>query len=305
MPIPASPLSRANLSRTLERGLRTVVFQAYENRVHEWEQIYNRLGSEKAAETDVTFAGLGLLGLKAEGQSADLDSGTESYPRVYTHLTYALRYMITREAREDDLYGPVMRMGSELGNAAVYTQEIQAMGPFNNSAATQYTAGGTGYPLLSTTHFRQDDGTWSNKLSSGADLSNESLDTLLTQVRTGTLDHRGHKKMIRPKYLMVGPSDQRLAQRIIRSSQIQGSNDNDVNPFKDDQLEVITMTHMTDDGRWYLVADKGDTTLNWFDRRKISSDQDSDPAGTQNVWHMVSYRASNGITAAQGIWGSL
>src|SRR5438045_2207882 len=126
MPIPAAPLSRANLNRLLERGVRKVVFNAFQDRVGEYERIYSVETSDKYQETYTVWAGLGQLTLKTEGAPPDWDSGTEAYSRLFTHLTYAIRIAITREAREDDLYGPVMRMSRELGRAAKYTQEIQA-----------------------------------------------------------------------------------------------------------------------------------------------------------------------------------
>jgi hypothetical protein len=83
------------------------------------------------------------------------------------------------------------------------------------------------------------------------------------------------------------------------------SADNDVNVLRDEGLEVFVATHLTDDGRWYLIADPADTSLTWFNRRPVTMDRETDGTGSGNYITVASYRASSGVTGPTGIFGSL
>ncbi len=302
--IPPSPMTRGNVAALLERGIRKVYFNEYMLALKQFEALYNIDGSVKRQETDVVFAGLGQFKKKPEGAPPELDAGAQAWTQQYVHNTWALALKITQEALEDELYGVFLRMAKELAQAAVYTQELDAMTLLNNLAATVYTAGGTGYTLLSTTHFRADGGTWSNQLSSGADLSIESLEALLTQWTTGMLDQRGRKQATMPEKLVVGASDWAVAERILNSIQRPFTADNDINPIRRWNLKAHVMTHLTDDGRWFLLGPTEQTGLNWFNRRPISMQRETDGIGTGNVLMTGSSRWSAGATHVTGVMGS-
>lgn len=218
-------------------------FNDYAERVKEFEQLFNIRGSVKQRERDVVMGGLGVMAQLEEGAIPVMDAGNEAWIQPYNHLTWALGFKITQVAQEDELYGVYPRFASELSRSAVYTQEIQAMTTFNNLSAVAYTANsGATFPLLSTAQYRIDDGSWSNKLASGADLSIESLELLLTQWRTQMVDLRGRKIATEPKLLVVGPTDRWIAERIVNSTQRPMTGNNDTNPIKSLGLQVAVMT---------------------------------------------------------------
>lgn len=297
-------MTRGNVPALLERGIRKVYFNEYMLALKQFEPLFNIDGSVKKQETDVVFAGLSQFVKKAEGAPPQLDAGSQAWTQVYLHNTWALAIKITQEAIEDELYGVFLRMAKELAVAAVYTQEVDAMSLFNNLSATVYTAASTGYTLLSTTQFRADGGTWSNQLSSGADLSIESLEALLTQWTAGMLDQRGRKQSTLPDKLVVGPSDWAVAERIVQSIQRPFTADNDVNPIRRWNLKVHVMTHMTDDGRWFLLGPTEQTGLNWFNRRPITMQRETDGLGTGNILMTGSARWSSGATHVTNVMGS-
>lgn len=210
------------------------------------------------------MGGLGIAAQYAEGDIPIMDSGQEAWIQPYPHLQWGIGFKVTQIAQEDELYGVYGRFATEISRSMVYTQEIDAMKTFNNLGATAYTAGGSNFTLLSTGQFRNDDGTWSNKLASQSDLSIESLELLLTQWRTGMLDLRGRKIATEPKVLMVGPTDRWVAERIVNSTQRPFTANNDTNqPIRNLGLQVFVSTHLTDDGRWFLLGEKEMTGLNW------------------------------------------
>lgn len=304
MPIPASPMTRANIPNLLELGVRRTYFNEYELYGRQYETLYNMNVSKKRTETDVMLAGVSTFQPKVEGDSPFFDAGAQAWTKAYTALTWALGIELSEEGIEDDLYNYYSRMGGELGRAAYYTREIEAMTPFNDLASTIYTAGGTNYTLLQTNQFRIDGGTWSNKLATPADLSIESLETLLIQWRTGMLDQRGRKMLVPPAVLLVGPSDEWIAKRILMSEKRPESNFNDPNVVRTERnLRVHVSDFMTDDGRWFILAPKGDTGLQYNDRRPNTMRR-RDDSRTGNQLMIGSYRESHGLSHVYGLLGS-
>lgn len=305
MAMGSPPISRAALTADLvEKGIRKVFFEEYMRRVGESDWMYNISTSEKQFENDVQFAGLATFSQKAEGQVPDFDTMRHAWKKTYEHLTWAQGVKVTEEAREDDLYGVLAKMGTHLGNAAAYTQEVEAIKLLNDLSATAYTAGGSDFTLLSTAHFRQDDGTWSNQLAGNGDLDIVTLEALLIQAHTGTLDQRGRLLNIKPKFLVVAPEDKFIARRILNSIQRPFTANNDINPIREEDLELKVMSHLTGDGRWFLAADKSDRATFRFNRRPLRMKQETEGTGSGNMVMVGSYRRSEGVSNVYGWWGS-
>lgn len=250
----------------------------YELIDNQLEEIYPVVSSRKKSETDVITAGLGTFQPKNEGGPPTFDNGQQAWTKAYTHNTWALGVEITEEGMEDDLYDFYMSMGRELGKAGAYTQQVEAFDLFNSLSATVYTAGGSNFTLLSTTHFRVDGGTWANRPTSATDLSYEALELFLTNWRTSMVDQRGRKLTIRPETLMVAPSDEFMAEKILMSEPIPFSADNTVNAVRARRsLRPFVADFMTDDSRWFLLASKGQTGLRYNLRAKREMRRRDDP----------------------------
>lgn len=237
-----------------------------------------------------------------EGQAPPVDSGVEAWVASYLHQQFGLRMIITEIAMADELYGITGRYAQEMTDAAIYTQEVNAMTTFNNLSATIYSPreGGT-YPLLATNQYRIDGGTWSNKLSSGADLSIESLEALMTQWHDQMVDLRGRKMATEPVKLVVGTGDKFVAERLVNSIQRPGTANNDPNSPSIRGLEVHVMSHMTNDGRWFLLGEKEQTGLNFFNRKSLEVKRETPGDGTGNLMMVVSGRWSSG---ASHVWNA-
>jgi phage major head subunit gpT-like protein len=296
-------MTRNEVADLMEVGIRKVFFDEFPLRGEQFRSIYDVTTSRKRQETDVVMAGLGLYQRKAEGNSPSFDNGREAWKKVYTHGTWALGIEITQEAMEDELYGYYQGLGQELGKAARYTQEVEAMDIFNDLSAAVYTANSTDYPLLSTTHYRVDGGTWANRFSVGADLSVDSLEAALSHWRVNMVDQRGRKIRPEPKILLVGVTDRFIAERILTSEKRPFGNDNDPNVLKNAGLRVVVSDFLTDDGRWFLLGEPGQTALTYF-QRKPHEMQRHDDGRTGNMLMVGRYRESHGASHVTGVWGS-
>jgi hypothetical protein len=302
-----SPMTRAHITTLLERGVRQAYVDEYDLAGNQYGMIFNEQGSDKATETDVIWGGVSQYELQAENDTFNYDNGQEAWTKTYVHLEYTKGVQISRIAMEDELYGVLRKFsnfGGNLGAAGAYTKEVLAMTVFNNLSATVYTAEGTAYTLLSTTQFRVDGGVWANTPTSPLDLSYEAVETALALWRVNMVDQRGLKIMVQPAVLLVGPSDEFLAKRIVLSQLRPGGNDNDLNVVRTERdLKVMVSDFLTDDGRWFLLAPKAKTGLNFFNRRPTRVDRfDTDETGAMNM--VGNFRVSSGASHVSGIWGT-
>lgn len=306
MPILSAPVTRSHSPALLERGVRMVFMDEYQlyDSGHV-EEIYSIKGSEKKTETDVVMAGIGQALPKAEGSPITFDAIQQSYTKTYTHSTFALGLEFTEESIEDNLYLDLLPVASrELGQKMAYTRQVQGFDIFNDLTTTVYTAGGSNYTLLSTSHYREDGGTWSNRPTTATQLSVEALEERLQAWTTGMLDHRGLKYNFRPAVLMVGAGDEGMALRLTQAVGRPQSADNDPNALiRNRGLRVVVNPHLTDDGRWFLLADKRHTRLVHFDRKKAAINRwDANDSG--NVKFRARMRISHGASGVEGISGS-
>jgi hypothetical protein len=303
------PNTRAHMSDLLERGVRVVVVDQYglfDTGII--EQFYNVKGSEKKTETDVVIAGLGVALPKVEGNAPELDAMQEAYKVSCTHLTWALAVEFTEEAVEDNLYMDLAQAaGKELAMALAYTRQVQGHDYFNNPTDSTnypiYTAGGTAKPLLSTSHYRIDGGTLSNKFSVTTALSVSALETLIQNWSTGMVDQRGRKYMVRPQTLLVAAGNEFLADRLLQSTGRPQSADNDINAIKG-LMKPVMSPHLTDDGRYFAFAPKERTKLVHFDRVKYGV-RSYDEGSTGNYKKAGRMRISHMITSPVGIYGNV
>lgn len=304
MALAGTPMTRNHIPSFLELGVRKAYIDTYDLIPSQYGRVFNVKKSSKKTETEVVTAGLGLFQQKSEGASPYFDNGQEAWSKAYTANTWALGIEITKEGMEDDLYDFYASMGGEIGRAAAYTQNVEAFNVFNSLSDTIYSAGGSNFTLLSTAHFRIDGGTWSNRPTVATDLSIESLETALSAWRTGMVDQRGRKLGIRPRVLMVGPSDEFVAKRILNSDKRPQSADNDPNVVKTERdLEVMVCDYLTDDGRWFLLAEKNQTGL-CYNMRVNKEMERRDDTRTGNMLMVGRYRESHGASHCYGIYGS-
>lgn len=312
MAIAGSPVTRqhfvdateANMQKGFVLGAPDV--PGYHARIYVVENAQYRI------ERQVVFSGFDTYQSKTEGAVVQQDSFDQAWRMNYEIATRGLGVKVTWEANMDDPHGIVAamtRVGGELRQVADYTIERDAMDLFNTymtSGATgrTYTADSTNYGLLSTTHFRNDGGTWSNRPDSHIDLSIENLEFAISHWIANQVNQRGQKTMTAPECLLVGPSDIPLARRLLKSYGRPQSNVNDPNVVGDWLKEVIGHPLLTNDRRWFMLGPQAKRGLRWFWRMKpqVVRWLDKDEAG--NAVFAGLYREQHGLTFANELWGS-
>jgi hypothetical protein len=182
------------------------------------------------------------------------------------------------------------------------TKEIVGANVINRAFNSSYT-GGDGSTLISTSHANITGGTWSNQLATAADLSEAALEQAAIDIWAFT-DDRGLLIAAKPKALLIAPSNQFEAKRILGSDGRVQSADNDLNALKTLGIvpKIITNHYLTDADAWFILTDVNDG-LKHFERRGDQFEMDND-FDTENAKFKATGRYSFGWTDPRCIYGS-
>jgi hypothetical protein len=134
-------ITRSTFPALLWPGIQAIFGQSYEKLDKEYTRIFDVRTSKKAYEKVTEATGLGLAAVKSEGGSILYDNPSPGATSVFTHVTYGLGYIITREAEEDNQYQEVAE-----GNAAslpwsmLTTKEIVHANILNRASTPRMSA---------------------------------------------------------------------------------------------------------------------------------------------------------------------
>lgn len=302
--MPAGVITTGSHPKALWPGIKAWWGRIYNEHTEEWGFLVEQDTSSTNYEEDVQVTGFGLMPVKAEGQGISYDSEVQGFTSRYTHLTYGLGYIVTQEELEDNLYEKVSKTRSaSLAMGARQTKENVVANIYNRAFNSSYT-GGDGVSLLNTAHPNTSGGTFSNKLSVDADLSEASLEDLTIQMMGATND-RGLLISLMPKALIVPRQEWYNANRILKSFYQPGTANNDVNVLKATNAipEGIQMNHyLTAAHAWFLRSNVMNG-IKFYNRVAISFEQDND-FDTGNAKAKCRERYSVGWTDPRGLFGS-
>jgi len=299
-------ISRAQLLKELLPGLNALFGMEYARYGEEHKEIYETESSERSFEEETKLAGFGAAPVKNEGQAIAYDNAQEAWTARYNHETIAMGFSITEEAMEDNLYDSLSaRYTKSLARAMAYTKQIKAAAILN----TGFTGAGNpvygdGKVLFATDHPLVSGGTNSNRPTTGADLNETSLEAAVIQIAAWT-DERGLLIAAKPKKLIVPPSLQFVATRLLETSLRVGTTDNDINALKSNGSIPggYTVNHfLTDTNAWFLITDVPNG-LKHFVRTPLSTSMDAD-FDTGNSRYKARERYSFGVSDSLGIFGS-
>ena len=297
-------ITTGNFAKSLWPGVNKWYGKAYNEYPVEWTALFDQNKSSRAWEEDVGTSGLGLAVVKAEGAPVTFDSERQGFTTRYNHVTYALGFVVTREAFDDDLYDIVgQKKAQALAFSMRQTKEIIAANVYNRATTAGYT-GGDGVVLLSASHVNVAGGTYSNIIATASDLSEAALEQASIDIQNFTND-RGLRISVVPKCLIIPTNLEFEAMRILKSDGRVGTDNNDMNVIK--TLGTIPTVHknhyLTDTDAWFIRTNVQDG-MKYFERRADSFDMDND-WDTENAKFKATARYSFGWTDPRGLYGSM
>lgn len=299
----AGIITTASHPKALWPGIKAWWGQVYDEHKEEYSQLFDSDTSSMNYEEDVQLTGFGLAPVKSEGSGVSYDSEIQGFTTRYTHIAYALGYIVTKEELDDNLYEQVSRRRSAaLAMSFRQTKENVGANIYNRAFNGTYL-GGDGVALASTAHPNTSGGTFANKPSVDADLSEASLEDALTAIM-GFQNDRGLLINVMPRSLVVARQNWWNANRIMKSAYTPTTANNAVNVLVATNAlpEGIVMNHyLTSPNAWF-VRTNIQNGLKYYSRVGIQFDQDND-FDTMNAKAKGYERYSFGWTDPRAIYG--
>lgn len=302
-------INSGSFAKALWPGVNAWYGKAYSEYPVEYTKLFETHKSSRAFEEDVGVSSFGLAVVKPEGSPIQYDSERQAFITRYSHVVYALGFVITREIMDDDMYDVVgQRKAQGLAFSMRQTKEIVAANVYNRAFNAAYE-GGDGVSLIAcaaitdTSHPLFAGGTATNGLATAADLSEAALEQAHIDI-AGFTNDRGLLISVRPKSLIIPRQLMFEAKRITAPTGRPGTDTNDVNAMKAMGLvpEVVVNHYLTDADAWFLRTDVPHG-MKHFERRADSFDMDND-FDTENAKFKATARYSFGWTDWRGVYGS-
>lgn len=279
--------------------------QVYDEHATEYTDLYDVRTSDKAYEQAVQVTPFTNAVVKPQGAPVTYDGEAQGVVTTYTHIAYALGYIVTFEELRDNLYKEVATRRAR-ANAFSMRQTVELVStiPYNTAFVTTSFTTGDGAALCSTAHVNATGGTYSNALSPAADLAESSLEDICIQIM-GAQNDTGQLINLMPQSLHVSRQEWFNANRILGSVLQSDTANNNINVLKATNAfpKGIKMNHyFTSAGPWFVRTNCPEgMTFFWRDEPMFDQDNDFD---TKNAKAAAYMRFSMGCTDPRGIYGS-
>lgn len=275
----------------------------YAEHVEEYPDLFDRETSDKSYEEDVEITSFGLAPVKDQGTAIVYDTESQGAVNRYTHVAYALGYIVTYEELRDDLYEAVSkRRAQALAFSMRQTKENVSANVYNRAFNSTYTFG-DGTTLISASHPTLS-GNQSNLLTNPADLSEASIEDLVIQIMQ-TTNNRGLKISNLPQSLHIPTQLWFEANRIYKSVLQNDTANNAINVLRATNAfpKGIKVNHYFSSTTSWFIRTNIPRGMTLFEREAVTFDQDND-FDTKNAKAACYERYSVGVTDWRQVWGT-
>lgn len=289
-------IASGNFAELLWPGIKEIWATSYKD----YEPLYTKLfeikKSDKRFEKEQGVTGLPLAGIKDEGNAVPFVDPFQGFQKEYVNVTYGLGTIVTREMYEDDLYGYINDLPMFLARSLRQTEETVAHNHFNNGFNSAFT-GADGLSLFHASHTLVGGGTFRNQLATASDLTQTSLEQALQDLMD-FVDDQSLKIRVMPKCLLVPTQLNFRARKLLESSYVTGSADNDINPVPGLFQDLVVSPYLTDNDAWFIITDVPHG-MTWYNRRDAEIGRDNE-FSTENLQFKNTARWSSAWTDPRG-----
>jgi hypothetical protein len=229
----------------------------YDQRADEWKQVFvQQQGIPRNYHEEPVLYGFGAAPELPDGTAVTYQAGGVLFLQRYVYKVYGLAFALTKVLVED---GDHIRIGQtyakHLAQSLIETKETLCANVLNRAFTPGYI-GGDGVTLVANNHPIAA-GTFSNQLTTPANLSQTSLEQILIQIRNA-VDNNGKRIRLNPEKLVVSPSNVFQAEVLLKSVLRTGTADNDINPVKSMGLLAggqANLSRLTSTTAWWVKTD--------------------------------------------------
>lgn len=267
-------------------------------------KIFDKKNSTRAFEEWVQNTGFGPAQLLTEGASITYDESMQGFVYRFTHMTFALGFIITRNMFDDGIAeSKALHKAEALKFSMIRAIETAAANILNYAFTTTNTYA-DGLQLCSDSHLNYTGGTFRNRLSVDADISEVALEQALLDIGDFQ-DDRGGPAAIKAQQLIISPEQEYDVIRITKSTHRVDTANNDINAIyhAGSFPKGYTVNHyLTDPDAWFIKTDCPNG-LTHYERRATEFTNDSD-FSTENMLAKATFRGSWGCGDVRGVFGS-
>jgi len=301
------------------------------------QSIYNEVSSTKLAKMiGPTFFNVsdtnrkthehlilhGVAGIEdvSEGQDFPRVTTEQGDTITWTQRHYGVTVPITKDMRKFDLHNQINsvvrsitedswdKIEQDYADTFLYGWDTSFTNVYGKSTAS---VGPDGACLFSAAHSTPLNDTAFNNLITGNPVLSRSA--IVTTRKTALVhkDPNGHIKPILLDTLVVAPSNEDLARRIVESELISGSANNDMNPLKG-SLKIVVWPYLearsdgTDTSAYWFMLSSGKVkeSLHSLFAERPSLDAPEVVYANKNWDYTLDYYYTNGIGFPAFVWGS-
>jgi hypothetical protein len=277
----------------------------YDQRKDEWKALFTeQAGLPRAYQEEYVQYGFAAAPELPDGTPVSYQAGGVLFVQRYVPKVYGLAYALTKVLVEDSDHVSQGKIYSKhLAQSLIETKETVTANVINRMINTSYK-GGDGVPLISASHPIVG-GTFSNRLTTDAALSQTAVEQLLIQIRNA-VDNNGKRITITPDKLVIAPSNMFQAEVILKSTLRSGTVNNDLNAVKSMGLIADTkvISRLTSNIMWGITTSVNkDNGLKLIMRRKLERSMEGD-FETDSMRYKATERYAVGWTDPRGFFAT-
>ncbi len=301
----ASPMRSTDFRSIVEPILNECFDGVYDQRADEWSRVFRQQdGIPRNYHEEPVLYGFGAAPQLPDGTPVTYQQGGVLFLKRYVYSVYGLAFALTKVLVED---GDHIRIGQvyarHLAQSLIETKETLCANVLNNAFTGGASAGGDGVALNSASHPIVN-GTFSNLLTTAANLSQTSLEQMLIQIRQA-VDNNGKKIRLVPRQLVVAPGNVFQAEVLLKSVLRAGTANNDINPVKsigllDEGAAVIS--RLTSPTAWWVQTDAPEG-MKLMMRRGLEKTMEGD-FETDSMRYKATERYDVGFTDWRAMYGT-
>ena len=300
----AAPMRSTDFRSIVEPILNEAFDGVYDQRKDEWSTVFReQSGIPRNYHEEPVLYGFGAAPQLPDGSPVTYQQGGVLFLQRYVYQVFGLAFALTKVLVED---GDHIRIGQvyakHLAQSLVETKELLSANVLNRAFNSSY-AGGDGVSLSNSAHPLVS-GTFSNLLSTAANLSQTSLEQMLIQVRQA-VDNNGKKIRLQPTKLVVAPGNVFQAEVLLKSVLRTGTANNDINPIKSIGLlpeGASVISRLTNASNWWVQTDAPEG-LKLLMRRALEKTMEGD-FETDSMRYKATERYQVGWTDPRAVYGT-
>ena len=281
-----------------------VVMTKYSQFPDEFKEVFRVESSSRSIEQTTEVTGFAQMAVIPEGGDTRYDEALPGFNKTYTHAQYGLGFRVTKVAMDDDKFGVVKKLATELGRSGKETKEVSVAYVVNTGFVG--VNGPDGVPLFSTAHPLIGGGVQSNRLAYATDPDVTSIQLVLTLMRQ-TRDHRGKLLRIPPRKAIFPPNLEFIGAELLGGPDRSDTANRAINAFRRRSgmpsfESWMVWDYLTDPDAWMIEGDVEDTELRYYEREAFNTVHDID-FDSRSVKTAGWARWSSGFNGFYGIVG--